>query len=460
MTLKITISGVRGLIGESLTDDVVINFATAFAKHIGNTGTVVIASDARPSRDHIADLVIRTLSRNGIKPVFIGIAPTPTAQIYVRHLSAAGGIVITASHNPIEPKEWNGLKFINSSGVFLNETQANAMFDIYYKMANTHAAKREFSSGFFEHDEKSLSCHIEKVLRCVDTQEIRKNKFKVAIDCCNGAGCVITKMLLRELGADIYAINDKPGAPTPRVLEPLPENLGQLEKITSEFGCDIGFAQDPDADRLAIVSDNGIAIGEEYSLVFAADFILHKLRKIKSEKIAVTNLSTSAMIDAIAAKYGAKVLRSKVGEINVSETMMKTGAVIGGEGNGGIILPEVGFGRDSLSGIAIILNYLAATGKKVSELVDPARIPKYFMLKDKIEMTDQTKIDHFLAALKEEHKNDTLDLQDGIKAITPSGWMHARGSNTEPIVRIIAEGADQTLIKQTIEKAKTLAATI
>ena len=449
MTLKISISGVRGIAGESLTDDVVRNFAKAFSVYL-KKGRVVIGSDTRLSGKHVKDIVISELCINGFEVIDIGIAPTPTTQLAVRSHKAKGGIVITASHNP---PEWNGLKFIRDDGIFLNEQQAGRLIKIFSELPPPGPPAEQLSKCFKE-DKEALDFHISSVIRHIDAKTIRKKVFKVAIDCCNGAGSVITKGLLRELGCEIIAINTDIEKEPPRGSEPVPQNLASLCKVVRDIGADIGFAQDPDADRLSIVSDKGIAIGEEYSLALAVSFILSRTAKSKGN-IVVANLSTSRMIDDIARKYGAKVLRTKVGEVNVSEKMKETGAVIGGEGNGGIIWPSVGFGRDSLAGIGLILDYMSGTGKNISDLA--GGIPSYTMIKDKISLSSPEEIDELLEAILEKYSGEKLDRTDGVKIDLQDGWAHIRASNTEPVVRIIAEGKDASMTKKLVEEIKALA---
>jgi phosphomannomutase len=448
MTLKISFSGVRGIVDGSLTDEVVANFAAAFAQYLGG-GTVVIGSDTRYSKDHIKDIVFQELAKNGCSPVDLGIAPTPTVQLATVNLNAKGGIVITASHNP---SQWNGLKFIRNDGIFLNEEEIGKLVVIY---ENLSRIKREDDKWFAKSFVKNDSCadyHVQRVISNIDSSAIKKKKFRVALDSCNGAGSAITKELLKALDCEIIAINTDVGSDFPRGAEPVPENLGQLCGIVRDLGADVGFAQDPDADRLAVVSEQGVAIGEEYTLALCSYHILHDNWKIK-DKTVVTNLSTSRMIDDIAKKFGTKVIRTKIGEVNVSETIKKENAIIGGEGNGGVIFPKVGYGRDSLSGIGLILDYLAGSGEKLSELA--GLIPRYFIVKDKIALSDPDKIKSLLEKVKEKYKNEKTDMTDGIKIDFEDGWLHVRESNTEPAVRIIAEAKTKDKAKQMIEDLKS-----
>ena len=449
MTLKISISGIRGITGESLTDEVVDTFAAAFAKYTKN-GKIVIGSDGRASGTQIRTRVIDCLNKRGCEVIDIGIAPTPTVQLAVKYLSADGGIIITASHNP---PQWNGLKFVRSDGIFLNEKQAQELISIYEKIPKPDETEKDLQVISCKTDYAALDRHIDLVMSKISSANIQKRRFKVALDCCNGAGSVITPRLLKKLGCEIIAINTDPGQIPPRGLEPIPANLSQLCRIAKEFGADIGFAQDPDADRLAIVSDKGEAIGEEYSLALAALFVLSKNTGIKN-KIVVTNLSTSRLTQDVASMFGAKTVRTKVGEVNVSEKIKEMGALIGGEGNGGIIWPEIGFGRDSICGIGLILDLLADRGKTVSQLVDS--LPKYTMIKDKIDLPQGTDPSLVLIAAEKKFSSAKIDRTDGIKIDFPDGWLHIRPSNTEPIIRIIAEGTDQKCTEDLIEEIKEL----
>jgi phosphomannomutase len=450
MTLKVSISGIRGITGESLTDEVVDSFAGAFATYTKN-GRIVIGSDGRSSGARIRDRVISRLNKSGCEVIDIGIAPTPTVQLSVRALKADGAVIITASHNP---PQWNGLKFVRSDGIFLNEKQAQELIKIYENRAKHPRQADEILACASKTDKKSLDRHIDLVTAKISASKIRSRGFKVAVDCCNGAGSEITPKLLKKLGCEVIAINTEPGKVTPRGLEPVPANLSQLCRLVKEFGADIGFAQDPDADRLAIVSEKGEAIGEEYTLALAVLFVLSR-DPGKSGRTVVTNLSTSRLTEDAALKYGARTVRTKVGEVNVSEKIKEIEAAIGGEGNGGVIWPEVGFGRDSICGIGLILDLLTATGKSVSQLA--GSLPRYSMIKDKIELAEGADISSVLAAAEQRFPSGKIDRTDGIKIDLPEGWLHIRPSNTEPIIRVIAEGTDERLTRGLIEEVKKAA---
>ncbi len=454
MTLKISISGVRGIFQETLTDTVVSDFAKAFTRYLGK-GPVIIGMDGRISGHHIKGVVINELCKHSVDVIDIGIAPTPTVQLTVRKKKAAGGIVVTASHNP---SHWNGLKFIREDGVFLNEQQAGeliAMYEEISALGNGAEPQDDIPNCiYYKAEEESIVQHVEDVLAVIDRNAIRKKRLKVAIDCCNGAGSAITNLLLKSLGCEVIAINCDTNGPPSRGLEPIPANIGSLCRVVKEFGADIGFAQDPDADRLSIVSDKGTAIGEEFTLALCASYILSKNKGKKNT--VVTNLSTSRMIDDVAEKFSAEVIRTKVGEVNVSEKMLSSGAVIGGEGNGGVIYPRIGFGRDSITGVGLMLDLLTSSGKKVSALA--SELPSYHMIKDKIELNDLGRTESLLEKVKAKFSNaKKVNSQDGLRLDLEDGWLHVRPSNTEPIVRIIAEGKELDRYLRMVEEIKYLA---
>jgi phosphomannomutase len=443
-SLKISISGVRGIVGESLTPILINNFAQSFATYL-NSGLIVVGRDTRTSGEMVKKATLAGLLSGGCWVVDLDIVPVPTIQLMVTELKADGGIAITASHNPVE---WNALKFIRSDGIFLNSYQAEELLDIYhqgdFKKVENHKIKD------VKRETQAIQTHIKKILKLVDVDLIRKRKFKVAIDTCNGAGSLATPLLLKELGCEIVGINLEPTGIFQHPPEPIPENLKSLSKLVKNSDVDIGFAQDADADRLAIVNEKGEPIGEEYTLVLVVDFILSLKRGI-----VVTNLSTTAAIDDVAKKYDCPVIRTKVGEVNIAERMKKEKAVIGGEGTGGIIFPQLHFGRDSLAGIALVLWSLATKKIKISQLVES--YPQYKIVKEKI-LVDSTKIPNVMKLLKEEYKKENLDLTEGIKIIRDNLWIHIRPSNTEPVIRIISEGKTEKEAKNTareiIEKIK------
>lgn len=441
MTLKVTISGVRGIYKQDLTEEISKKFAQAFAQFIHPRTRVVVGSDTRISSPSLREAVFEGLKFFGCIPIDIGVCPTPTVQIMVRELQADGGVMITASHNP---KEWNGLKFIRPDGIFLNNTEAEHFIDIYYNKLEKKAKEGHF---IVEENTEAIKIHLKKVLKFVDISQIHSKKLKVVFDPANGAGCVIGQKLLAELGCEVIMINGEPKGDFNRNPEPVQKNLIELCQAVKNHNADVGFALDADADRLAIVDEKGEPIGEDNTLALAADYILSRKSKVGSRKsevgsqkfdIIVTNLSTSRVMEDIAKKHGAKVIRTKIGEVNVSEELKKLNGVVGGEGNGGVMIPEIGFGRDSMAGISVILEYLANSGKKVSELV--AQNPKYVMYKTKVDCSSDKEVKEVLAKVKDKYKGEEINELDGVKIIFKDGnWLHVRASNTEPIIRIIAE---------------------
>jgi phosphomannomutase len=451
MTLKISISGVRGLVPETLTAEVCLDFAKAFGTYLskGNLIKVVVGTDPRSSSEFIKTIVFSGLLSTGCKVIDLGICPTPTVGIMVRELKANGGIIITASHNPLP---WNGLKFIRGDGIFLNENQAKRLIRIYEKKEFKKAKPKTLST-----DSSGIDTHIRKILKVVKPFAVRRKKFRVALDCCNGAGSVACLKLLHKLGCSVEAINCDPSLPFPHPPEPLAENLGSLIKLTKRKKADIGFALDADADRLAIVSEEGRPIGEEMTLALAVRFILSKKLTGKTKKkIVITNLSTTSAIDDIVRDCRGIVIRTKIGEVHVAEKLKNLKGLIGGEGNGGVIYPPIGFNRDALTAMALTLSFMADTGKKISELA--SEIPSYFMIKKKIECKNQEEAEALLKKFKKGFRKDDLILTDGVKAVLPSRWVHVRASNTEPVIRIIAEGKEkkgaQNLVKEVLNSLR------
>lgn len=438
--LKISISGTRGTVPDSLTPQVCLDFAKAFGTYLKG-GTVVVGTDTRSSSEFIKGIAIQGLLSCGCNIIDLGIATTPTVGIMVRELEANGGLIITASHNP-EP--WNGLKFVRNDGIFLNSTQGQQLLDIYYSKAFV-----EQPGSRAKTNTKAAEIHIKKILKQINPGLIKRRKFKVVIDSVNGAGSVIAPELLRRLGCEVIELYTAPKAPFPRGAEPTPDNIKELARLVKEHHADAGFAQDPDADRLAIVTNTGEAISEEYTLALCSKFILKNANAPK--KLVVCNLSTTAAIDDIAREFNAIVVRTKIGEVYVAEAIKKENAIIGGEGNGGIIYPKIGFNRDSQIGIALILMYMAKEKKPLSELV--AQIPKYYLVKNKIECESTDEASNFIEKIKRKFQNDTLDLTEGVKVIRRDGWLHLRPSNTEAVIRVFAEARSKEIAEKFIAEA-------
>lgn len=434
-TLMKSVSGIRGIVGETITPELISRVGSAFAEFCGRA-TVVIGRDSRPTGPVIEKGLESSLLLSGCPVVNIGVVPTPTVQIMVEHLKAAGGIVISASHNPIE---WNAFKLIAETGSFLTAGE----IERFFKLMEGQFTYRPWNGiGALTRDDGAGDIHIGKVLSVINAGLIRKKKFRVALDSVNGAGSIITQRLLRDLGCDVAAIHCDMTGIFPRGAEPIPEHLSDLSKKVVDVKADIGFAQDPDADRLAIVDERGRPIGEENTLALVAE---HQLAK-KTGRVVI-NLSTTKAIDDIARKYGAPVARTRVGEINVVEEMMLHGARIGGEGNGGVISPDVHLGRDSLVGIGYVLEMMAERSKAVSNLA--AALPSYFMKKGSVKIAGGGMDASLLPRLQEEYKEQDISDMDGLRIEFTShpdfkgGWVHLRPSNTEPIFRIIAEGKNQ-----------------
>jgi phosphomannomutase len=411
-----SISGIRGIVGQTLTPQVIVSHTKAFLDLL-NAKKIVIGRDSRPTGADISELVSSICNISGVEVVDAGLATTPTVELLVEQFEACGGIIVTASHNPIE---WNALKFLNGKGMFLGPDEVKELF----ARADAFEKKESISNGDEMHIKATLA------LPFVDVQKIKERKFKVAVDAVNGAGSFALPKLLEELGCEVVKIHCEPNGIFPRGAEPLQENLSDLGKTVKENKCDIGFALDPDADRCAIVDENGIAIGEEYTLAIAAETVLE--REAKSLSI---NLSTSRMCEDLAEKFGVKCYRTAVGEINVSLNMIEHGCVVGGEGNGGVILPALHYGRDSLVSVALVLDLLARHNIKVSDWVK--NHPSYVMLKKKFEIKNPVAL--AMEKAKKAFVDWKMDERDGLWLGKGKSFVHLRASNTEPVIRIIAE---------------------
>jgi phosphomannomutase len=357
--------------------------------------------------------------------------PVPTIQLLVRRHRALGGIAITASHNPAE---WNALKFVGSDGLFLNSGKAREMLDLYHQGEYTKVAGSEMRE--VEEISGATDLHIQTILDTLGPLPQSEKRLRVVLDACNGAGSLVGPKLLEALGAEVIPINVIPNGLFPRPAEPLAENLGDLCAAVKEHQADVGFAQDMDADRLAVVSEQGIPIGEDYTLVLATLHVLsHELGPV------VANLSTTSALQEVATRFRCPLFLTKIGEVNVTEEMQKQNAVIGGEGNGGVIYPRINFARDSLVGMALVLHLLAETGQTITKLVNS--FPQFSVIKEKLACPSH-KISAVLRMLHNEYAGYTMDVRDGVKVMLPNGWFLVRGSNTEPIIRVIAEaGSDR-----------------
>jgi len=443
--LMVSVSGVRGRVGEALTPEVVTRFAAGFgawARSAGGSRTIVLGRDSRVSGPMFHHATIAALQSVGCDIVDVGLAPTPTIQLAVEHHHAAGGLAITASHNPIE---WNALKFIGPSGLFLDGAEAAAM----RRMVEGIIPRAGWDSlGVVQSDANAIDRHIERVLALpfIDVAGIRARRFRVALDCVRGAGGAMLPALLDRFGCEVSAINLETDGRFPRPPEPVAANLGELERLARTSGADIGFATDPDGDRLAIVSDEGVAIGEDWTLALAARLAL----RYRPGPV-VTNLSTSRIVDDIAAEAGTQVVRAPVGEVNVAVRMRKEGAAIGGEGNGGVILSEVHLGRDAPVGVALLLQMLREDGRPVSATI--AGYPRYAIVKDKLDRPNAS-LESVYQSLRAGFPEAEADTQDGLRLSWTDRWVHVRPSGTEPIVRVIAEAPTEAAARDLIVRSR------
>ncbi len=439
-TLMTGVSGVRGIYGDGLDEGVAERFAYAFARM--RRGAIIVGRDSRTSGAPLAGAVFDGIGKAGADTVDLGIVPTPTVEMAVTHHGAAGGIIVTASHNP---GRWNGLKFLGPDGVFLDAAEGTALLEA--ANAAGDLSNLPVRGGRMAWDD-AVAHHVKAVLanELIDPALIAGQKFNVALDAVNGAGGEACRLLLDRLGCTVHGIHLDPTGEFPHNPEPVPAHLGDLEVLVRNAGADIGFAVDPDVDRLSLVDERGKAIGEEYTLALAADYVMER-----TGSDAACNLSTSRMIDDAAAWHGTTVHRSPVGEINVVKLMRETGAAIGGEGNGGIILPALHPGRDALIGIALILQYMAVKGEPLSSLA--ARFPSYTLLKDRASNDDSRP---WREAVRGLFADAARDERDGIKVSFPDAWVHVRESNTEPIVRIMAEAPTENRAKVLIWMVKSV----
>ena len=450
MTLIKSISGIRGTIGgiagDNLTPPDIIKFTAAFGRWVvKNTGKnkIVLGRDARISGDMVRNLVVGTLQSIGIDVIDIGLSTTPTVEIAVPDENAGGGIILTASHNP---KQWNALKLLNDKGEFITDKDGQEVLNMAEEPSLEYADVNNL--GKITYDDTYLQKHINKVLNLplVNAELVRKANFKIAIDCVNSSGGIFVPALLKALGVKtIYELYCEPDGNFPHNPEPLPENLTALSKEVVSRNADLGIAVDPDVDRLCFVSEDGSMFGEEYTLVAIADYVLQN-----TPGNTVSNLSSTRALRDVTELNGGIYNAAAVGEVNVVNKMKETNAVIGGEGNGGVIYPESHYGRDALVGIALFLTYLAKTGKSVSVL--RASYPAYFISKNKITLTADMDIDALLLEVKKRYENQPHSTIDGLKIEFDKQWVHLRRSNTEPIIRIYSEGDSETVADNLAQK--------
>ena len=439
----ISVSGVRGIVGTDLTPEFVARWAAAFGTLARDRrdGSVVLGRDARTSGPMLADAARAGLLSVGVRVVDCDLVPTPTAQLAVEHHHAGGGIILTASHNPVE---WNAMKFVGPDGLFLDADAAAAL----RAAAEGDVPRAAWNGvGTVERDGEAVARHLEAALALpqVDVKAIRARRFRVALDCVRGAGGTIMPALLEALGCTVHAIHTETDGHFPRSPEPVPEQLGELGALVRSVGAEVGMAVDPDVDRLALVDEAGRAIGEDYTLAFAVDTVLRKTRGP-----VVVNLSTSLVVDDAARAHGVKTRRVPVGEANVARAMRAAGAVIGGEGNGGVILPGLHFGRDAPLAAALVLDLLASGRESVSTRV--AARPQYTIVKAKAPRAADLK--QVYEGLVAQFSDAALDRQDGLRLAWPDRWLHVRPSGTEPIVRLIAEGPDRDVAQGLVAAAR------
>ena len=448
MTLIKSISGIRGTIGGRSGDTLnpldIVKFTSAYATFIRRSGksqsnTIVVGRDARISGEMVKNVVCGTLMRIGYDVINIGLATTPTTELAVRMTQAAGGIIITASHNP---RQWNALKLLNHEGEFLTKSEGNEVLDIAESEDFTYADVDHL--GHYTEDASFDQRHIESVLalKLVDREAIKKAHFKVAVDGINSVGGIILPKLLNELGVEYTLLNGEPTGDFAHNPEPLEKNLGGIMQEMSKGGYDLGIVVDPDVDRLAFICEDGTMFGEEYTLVSVADYVLSH-----TPGNTVSNLSSTRALRDVTEKHGGQYMASAVGEVNVTTKMKEVNAVIGGEGNGGVIYPKSHYGRDALVGIALFLSSLAHKGCKASEL--RKSYPDYFMAKNRIDLTPETDISAILDRIKEMYADEKVTDIDGVKIDFADKWVHLRASNTEPIIRVYSEAA-------TMEEAESL----
>jgi phosphomannomutase len=441
------VSGARGIVDETMTEAVARRFAGCWGAHLAEASkspTICLGRDSRPSGARFAAAAAAGLAGAGCRVVDLGVVATPTVGVMIGATRAAGGVVITASHNPAE---WNGLKLLDQFGTAPDPDLAARIIAAF---RGTDEVEVATCSGEIEQESRATDTHVSRVLGRINPMPLRDQGFNVVLDSVNGAGGPGGRLLLEYLGCDVTHLGAAADGDFWHTPEPTEANLTGLCTAVREHGADIGFAQDPDADRLAIVDEQGRYIGEEYTLALAA----WRMLLDRPGAAIVANLSTSRMIDDVAANFGSRVYRSAVGEANVAALMRAQEAALGGEGNGGVILPEITFVRDSLSGMALVLDLMRLEAKPLSELVDA--IPRYVIVKEKIYLAARSDLDPALAKMREGFAEARIDDCDGIRVDLPAGWAHVRPSNTEPIARIIAEATTDGAARELVSRVRTV----
>ncbi|MCX6136765.1 MAG: phosphoglucosamine mutase [Ignavibacteriales bacterium] len=434
MSLMVSISGIRGIVGVALTPDIIVKYASAFAEYV-HRRPIVVGRDGRITGNSMTDIVVSTLLQMGCDVHDIGVCPTPTVSLAVERLRAAGGIAITASHNPIQ---WNGLKFIASTGLFLDAAENKSFWTIADRGSFEYVEWNK--QGRLIEATEHVQKHIDAVLSLpfLDLPRIRNRKFKVVLDCVNAAGGLIVPILLRSLGCDVIEMNCNISGVFSHTPEPIPENLTALSQRVISENADVGIAVDPDVDRLVLMTERGEPFVEEYTVTAAVKYILQTEKAAgRIDHTVVVNLSTTRAVDDVAAEFGATVVRTPVGEINVASRMRALKSIIGGEGSGGVILPAVHYSRDAIVGIGIFLQYLTEFGGRTSGL--KASLPQYTIVKNKIELGHIAPADVLRKLHEKYSRTERTNMDDGLKIDFATSWVHLRKSNTEPIIRIIAE---------------------
>ena len=428
--LKIGITGVRGIVGETFTPEVAVGFAQAFATYL-DSGRILVCRDTRLSGPMVRSAVVAGLLAAGCEVIDLGICPTPSLQLAVTWLKADGGIAVTAGHNPAQ---WSALKFVRGDGLYLNPLQAEELLDIFHQGEFAKATWNKIQTAIQLQD--PIEHHIESLKNAFDTSAIKARRLKVAVDCCNGACSRLIPRWLAELGCEVLAINDDPTATFPHQPEPTPETMAQLSAVVKAGHADIGFAHDADGERLGIVTELGDPLSEESTLALAT-----LIRLEQSAGPIVTNISTTRAMEQIAARYGGSVVRTQVGQTYISEAVLEHDAVLGGEGSGGVTVPQVQLTHDSAAAVGLILEGLARSGDRVSDVVH--RLPRLFMLKHNLAVEPNrlySVLQDFRVAVEREQL--AYDLTDGIRVDLPLGWIHVRASNTESMIRVIVEAED------------------
>jgi phosphomannomutase len=440
--LKIGITGVRGIVGGTFTPELAVEFAEAYGTYL-DRGRILVCRDTRPSGVMIRSAVLAGLLAAGCEVVDLGVCPTPSMQLAVKWLQADGGIAITAGHNPWQ---WNALKFVRADGLYLNPTQGEELLDIFHQ--------GEFAKATWDTIKQNVQTagaieeHIKVLEESFAAEKIKSKKLTVAVDCCNGACSFLSPKWLARLGCEVLAVNDDPNSPFPHAPEPKPETMAQLCAVVKAGRAAIGFAHDADGERLGIVTDRGEPLSEEMTLAIAAD-----IRLRKKTGVVVTNVSTSSAVDVVAARHAGSVVRTPVGQAYISEGLIEHNGVLGGEGSGGITVPEVHLTHDSAAAIGLILEYLAQSGERISDLV--TQLPRLTTLKHNVVVEPHrlySVLQEFRAAVEQDGLE--VDSSDGIKVTLPQGWVHVRASNTESMIRIIVEAEEKAAAQELLDWAR------